>query len=63
MDKNFYDFTYSQKSMWDEESFFDKSPLNNIAAYLVVNEDVDFIKLKKSLLKFVKNNEIGRAHV
>lgn len=61
MDKNFYDFTYSQKSMWDEESFFDKSPLNNIAAYLVVNEDVDFIKLKKSLLKFVKNNDSFRT--
>jgi len=22
MDKNFYEFTYSQKSIWDEENFF-----------------------------------------
>lgn len=60
MNRKIYDFTYSQKSMWDEESFFDKSPLNNIAAYLVVNEDVDFTKLKKSLLKFIKNNDSFR---
>lgn len=60
MEKNLYDFTYSQKSIWDEEVFFNKSPLNNIAAYLVINEDVDFKKLKKALLKFIKNNDSFR---
>ena len=39
-----YDLTFSQKSIWDQESFFNKSPLNNIAAYLVINEDVDLKK-------------------
>ncbi|MBP3462997.1 MAG: amino acid adenylation domain-containing protein [Clostridia bacterium] len=60
MEKNLYDFTYSQKSIWDEECFFNKSPLNNIAAYLVINEDVDFKKLRKALLKFIKNNDSFR---
>lgn len=60
MNKDFYDFTYSQSSIWDEECFFKKTPLNNIAAYLVINEDVDFKKLKKALLNFVKNNDSFR---
>lgn len=57
MNKDFYDFTYSQKSIWDEENFFKKSPLNNIAGFLVINEEVDFKKLKKSILRFIKNND------
>lgn len=60
MNKDFYDFTYSQSSIWDEECFFKKTPLNNIAAFLVINEDVDFKKLKKALLNFVKNNDSFR---
>lgn len=55
-----YDLTFSQKSIWDQESFFNKSPLNNIAAYLVINEDVDFKKIKKALMKFIKNNDSFR---
>lgn len=57
MNKDFYDFTYSQKSIWDEENFFQKSPLNNIAGFLVIDEEVDFKKLKKSILHFIKNND------
>ena len=60
MDKNFYEFTYSQKSIWDEENFFKNSPLNNIAGFLVIDEEVDFKKLKKSILKFIKNNDSFR---
>lgn len=55
-----YDLTFSQKSIWDQESFFNKSPLNNIAAYLVINENVDFKKIKKALIKFIKNNDSFR---
>ena len=54
MNKKFYDLTYSQKSILDEECFFKKSPLNNIAAYLVINEDVDFKKIKKSTINIYK---------
>ena len=61
MNKKFYDLTYSQKSILDEECFFKKSPLNNIAAYLVINEDVDFKKIKKALLTFIKNNDSFRT--
>ena len=61
MNKKFYDLTYSQKSIWDEECFFKKSPLNNIAAYLVINEVVDFKKIKKALLTFIKNNDSFRT--
>ena len=60
MDKNFYEFTYSQKSIWDEENFFKNSPLNNIAGFLVIDEEVDFKKLKKAILKFIKNNDSFR---
>ena len=63
MNKDFYNFTYSQNSIWDEECFFKKSPLNNIAAYLVINEDVDFKKLKKALYSFIKNNDSFRIHL
>lgn len=57
MKKDFYELTFSQKAIWEEELVFKKSPLNNIAAYLVINEDVDFIKLKKAIVTFIKNND------
>lgn len=57
MKKDFYELTFSQKSIWEEELVFKKSPLNNIAAYLVINEDVDFKKLKKSIKTFIKSND------
>ena len=57
MEKKFYNFTYSQNAIWDEECFFKKSPLNNITAFLMIDEDVDFKKLKKAILKFIKNND------
>ena len=60
MNEKKYDLTFSQKSIWDQESFFNNSPLNNIAAYLVINEDVDFKKIKKALVKFIKNNDSFR---
>lgn len=57
MKKDFYELTFSQKAIWEEELVFKKSPLNNIAAYMVINEDVDFIKLKKAILVFINNND------
>ena len=60
MNKKFYDFTFSQKSIWDEECFFKKSPLNNIAAFLVIDGDVNFKKIKKAILNFIKNNDSFR---
>ena len=53
MNKKFYDFTFSQKSIWDEECFFKKSPLNNIAAFLVIDGDVNFKKIKKAKIMIV----------
>lgn len=57
MEKDFYELTSSQQSIWEEELVFKKSPLNNIAAYLVINEDVDFKKLKKAIRRFISQND------
>ena len=57
MEKDFYELTSSQKALWEEELVFKKSPLNNIAAYLVINEDVDFKKLRKAIKTFISSND------
>lgn len=60
MERNFYDLTYPQKSIWLTEQYYSNTTVNNINGRLKINEKVDFSLLEKALNLFVKNNDAIR---
>lgn len=63
MDKQFFELTNPQKSIWYTEKFFENAPINNICGVLKINQKVDFSILEKALNLFVKNNDSFRIQV
>jgi len=63
MDKQFYNLTYPQKSIWLTEQYYSNTTVNNINGRLKINEKVEFSLLEKSLNLFVKNNDAIRIKI
>ena len=55
--KNIYELTNPQKSIWYMEEFFKGSNINNICGNITINEIVDFKKLKKAINIFIHSND------
>ena len=55
-----YNLTGPQKSIWDTDFFYRDTPVNNIAGCMIVHEKVDLSILKKSILKFIEENDSFR---
>ncbi|MBR3152338.1 MAG: amino acid adenylation domain-containing protein [Clostridia bacterium] len=60
MDVEKYELTGPQKSIWDTEFFYKDTSVNNIAGCMAVHENVDLATLKKSILKFIEENDSFR---
>lgn len=55
--REIYELTNPQKSIWATEQFFMGTNVNNIAATLTIKENVDLKTLNKAINIFLKNNK------
>ena len=57
MEKDFYELTNPQKSIWYTEEVFKGTPMANITATVIISEEVNFKLLEKAInileLKFL----------
>lgn len=60
MEKDIYESTNPQKSIWLTEKYYEGTAVNNILGYIHITESVDFDVLKKSINEFVKSNDAMR---
>lgn len=63
MEKNFYDLTNPQKSIWYTEQFYQGSCVNNLCGTVFIDQIVNFDILKKSIYQFVKENDSFRLQL
>ena len=57
MEKNLYDLTNPQKSIWYTEQFFKNTSVNNIGGTIIIKDKISFDLLKKSIYEYVKTND------
>lgn len=63
MEKEFYNLTNPQKSIWYTEQFYQDSCVNNLCGTVFIDQVVDFDILKKSIYQFVKDNDSFRLQL
>lgn len=52
-----YDLTNPQKSIWVTEEFYKNTSVENIGGNTIINDKVDFTKLRKAINLLIKNND------
>ncbi len=57
MEKEYFDLTAPQKSIWLTEQYYSNTNINNVCGTFYSSEKLDFEVLKKSLNIFLKNND------
>ena len=57
MEKDVYELTNPQKSIWYTEQFYNDSNINNITRYLKIEKNVDLKALEKAFNYLVMKNE------
>ncbi len=57
MEKDVYELTNPQKSIWMTEQFYDHTNINHIVGYLKIDKNTDFNALEKAFNYFVKKND------
>ena len=60
MQKEIYDLTNPQKSIWLTEQFYQGTCVNNLCGTVAIDQVVDFDMLKKAIYQFVKDNDSFR---
>jgi len=63
MQKEIYDLTNPQKSIWLTEQFYQDSCVNNLCGTVAIDQVVDFDILKKAIYQFVKDNDSFRINL
>lgn len=63
MKKERYDLTNPQKSIWYTEQFYQGSCVNNLCGTVLMNQVVNFDKLKEAIYQFVKDNDSFRLQL
>lgn len=63
MNKELYDLTNPQKSIWLTEQFYKDSPISNVSGTLSLNEQLDFKLLERAINIFIKNNDGIRLQI
>ena len=63
MKEIYYDLTNPQKNIWDLESFYKSTNINNIYNTIVFNEKIDENLLKQAIYDLVKNNISFHIHI
>ena len=62
-EKNCYELTNPQKSIWNMEEYFKGTTINNICAPEIIYEKIDPKVLKKALNNLVKKNDAFRIQI
>lgn len=62
MEKQLYDLTAPQKSIWLTEQYFTNTNINNICGTAIVSQLLDFNILNEAINLVIKNNDIFRLH-
>ena len=57
MEKELYELTNPQKSIWLTDKVYDGTPINNICGSIIIEEPVDFDCLSKSINYLLEKNE------
>ena len=60
MEKEIYELTNPQKSIWLTEQFYKGTSVNNICGTMLIKDVVDFSKLQQALYTFVQDNDAFR---
>lgn len=60
MQKNFYELTNPQKSIWYTEEAFKGTPIANITATVIIPQEVNFKLLEKAINVFIEKNDSYR---
>ncbi len=60
MDKEYFELTTPQKSIWLTNQMFPNTPIENICGSVIIEEKVNFIALQKSINFFVQKNDSFR---
>lgn len=63
MKENVYELTNPQKSIWYTEQFYQGMGVNNLCGTVLIDEVVDFDKLKEAIYQFVKDNDSFRIQL
>lgn len=63
MKENVYELTNPQKSIWYTEQFYQGMGVNNLCGTVLIDEAVDFDKLKEAIYQFVKDNDSFRIQL
>lgn len=58
LNKKLYELTNPQRSIWYTEEYFKGSSINNICGSLIIDEKVDFEKLKKAINLCLESNQV-----
>lgn len=62
MEKNLYDLTNPQKSIWYTEQFYKNTSINNIVGYLKIKKNTDFEALEKAFNYLIIKNDSYKLH-
>ena len=60
MEKTYYELTNPQKSIWLISQMDPNSPVGNVCGRVLIQEEVDFLALEKSINHFVEKNDSFR---
>lgn len=62
MEKEIYELTNPQKSIWLTEQFYSGTSINNICGTMIIHEKVNFSKLDEAIHTFVNDNDAFRLN-
>ena len=63
MNKELYELTNPQKSIWLTEQFHKGSTVNNLCGTVSISEAIDFVKLNEAINILVRDNDALRIHL
>lgn len=63
MEKDSFELTTPQKSIWMTEKFYQTDNISNVGGSLIFNEKVDFALLQEAIQLFIKKNDSMRLSI
>ena len=63
MNKELYDLTNPQKSIWLTEQFYKGTSVNNVCGTVLIDEIIDFDHLLTAINIFIRDNDSFRIHI
>ena len=63
MNKELYDLTNPQKSIWLTEQFYKGSSINNVCGTVLIDDIINFDYLLTAINIFIRDNDSFRIHI